>query len=73
MQGGVKTSDKPPDLGAGSMYLRHPGLRRGNLYPKIFKYPFLPEPRAVASHFTGGWEQSESQVGAAGAVIPADG
>lgn len=42
MQGGVKMSDKPPDLGAGSMYLRHPRLRRENLYPKIFKSLNIP-------------------------------
>lgn len=55
MQGGVKVPDKAPDVRAGSMYLRHPGLRHGNLYPKIFKYPFPPRPCYL---LMGWWEQS---------------
>lgn len=55
MQGGVKVSDKAPDVRAGSTYLRHPGLRHGNLYPKIFKYPFPPRPCYL---LMGWWEQS---------------
>lgn len=72
MQGGVKVSDKPPDLRAGSAYLRHPGLRHGNLYPKIFKYPLPPRPHYP---LTGWWEQSRSWLGGTGitgAVIPAE-
>lgn len=72
MQGGVKVSDKPPDVRAGNTYLRNPGLRCGNLYPKIFKYPFPPRPHYP---FMGWWQQSRFWVGGRGdarAVVPAE-
>jgi len=58
MWGGVKVSDKPPDLGARSMYLRHPGLRHENLYPKIFiNISFHPDP---ATRLRGGGSKAEA-------------